>query len=102
MPRCCCFWLEKKDSNPHKQSQSLSCYPYTILQYHLRREAFSRVLYYYSEGMRVCQHPVSKKFAFGFFSKSIDKEPAVGLLLNYKLQNALPLGGCAQKGDMQR
>lgn len=33
MPRCCCFWLEKKDSNPHKQSQSLSCYPYTILQY---------------------------------------------------------------------
>ena len=27
------LWLPKKDSNPHKQSQSLSCYPYTIRQY---------------------------------------------------------------------
>ena len=26
------FWLRKKDSNPHKQSQSLSCYLYTIPQ----------------------------------------------------------------------
>ncbi len=25
-------WLPKKDSNPHKQSQSLSCYLYTIRQ----------------------------------------------------------------------
>ena len=26
-----CFqWQPKKDSNPHKQSQSLSCYLYTI------------------------------------------------------------------------
>ena len=24
------FWQREKDSNPHKQSQSLSCYPYTI------------------------------------------------------------------------
>ena len=24
------FWQPEKDSNPHKQSQSLSCYPYTI------------------------------------------------------------------------
>lgn len=24
------MWQPKKDSNPHKQSQSLSCYPYTI------------------------------------------------------------------------
>ena len=23
-------WQREKDSNPHKQSQSLSCYPYTI------------------------------------------------------------------------
>ena len=23
-------WQRMKDSNPHKQSQSLSCYPYTI------------------------------------------------------------------------
>ena len=41
-------WLEKKDSNPHKQSQSLSCYPYTILQY-LIAKAFALVLYYYIE-----------------------------------------------------
>lgn len=25
-----CQWQPKKDSNPHKQSQSLSCYLYTI------------------------------------------------------------------------
>ena len=24
------FWQREKDLNPHKQSQSLSCYPYTI------------------------------------------------------------------------
>ena len=24
------IWQREKDSNPHKQSQSLSCYPYTI------------------------------------------------------------------------
>lgn len=26
-------WQPKKDSNPHKQSQSLSCYHYTIRLY---------------------------------------------------------------------
>ena len=25
-----CIWLREEDSNPHKQSQSLSCYLYTI------------------------------------------------------------------------
>ena len=29
----CFLWLRKKDLNPHKQSQSLSCYHYTIPQY---------------------------------------------------------------------
>lgn len=28
--RFCLIWQPEKDSNPHKQSQSLSCYPYTI------------------------------------------------------------------------
>ena len=28
--KCLFFWQREKDSNPHKQSQSLSCYPYTI------------------------------------------------------------------------
>ena len=28
-------WQPKKDSNPHKQSQSLSCYHYTIRLYRL-------------------------------------------------------------------
>ncbi|SBV98825.1 hypothetical protein KL86CLO1_11091 [uncultured Eubacteriales bacterium] len=27
------LWQREKDSNPHKQSQSLSCYPYTIPLY---------------------------------------------------------------------
>ena len=27
------FWLGNRDSNPNKQSQSLSCYRYTIPQY---------------------------------------------------------------------
>ena len=26
----CCLWQREKDSNPHKQSQSLLCYLYTI------------------------------------------------------------------------
>ena len=29
------FWLPEKDSNPYKQSQSLSCYHYTIGQYRM-------------------------------------------------------------------
>ncbi len=29
-------WQREKDSNPHKQSQSLSCYPYTIPLYRAR------------------------------------------------------------------
>ena len=28
--KSCFCWQPKKDSNPHKQSQSLSCYHYTI------------------------------------------------------------------------
>jgi hypothetical protein len=31
------FWQREKDLNPHKQSQSLSCYPYTIPLYAARR-----------------------------------------------------------------
>ena len=30
---CLVFWLGNRDSNPNKQSQSLSCYRYTIPQY---------------------------------------------------------------------
>ena len=51
--RCCSFvWLGKKDSNPHKQSQSLSCYPYTIPQYfvsarHCRPAAFYIISTFY-------------------------------------------------------
>ena len=29
----CLIWLGNRDSNPNKQSQSLSCYRYTIPQY---------------------------------------------------------------------
>ena len=29
-PKFRSLWQREKDSNPHKQSQSLSCYPYTI------------------------------------------------------------------------
>ncbi len=31
--KCVFCWLGNRDSNPNKQSQSLSCYPYTIPQY---------------------------------------------------------------------
>ena len=30
----CLLWLGNRDSNPNKQSQSLSCYRYTIPQNH--------------------------------------------------------------------
>ena len=32
-----CFWQREKDSNPHKQSQSLLCYLYTIPLYRLNK-----------------------------------------------------------------
>ena len=36
-------WQREKDSNPHKQSQSLSCYPYTIPLF-LRSLAATKVI----------------------------------------------------------
>ena len=48
-------WQPKKDSNPHKQSQSLSCYLYTIRLYSFIFVLATCILYY---GMR----PVSSAF----------------------------------------
>ena len=45
------MWQPKKDSNPHKQSQSLSCYLYTIRLNACR----SLRLYYYSASAAGCQ-----------------------------------------------
>ena len=38
-------WQREKDSNPHKQSQSLSCYPYTIPLFHCAVSQRQRLLY---------------------------------------------------------
>ena len=44
------FWQREKDSNPHKQSQSLSCYPYTIpLSFVFLRPATHERRTYYSK-----------------------------------------------------
>ena len=40
-------WQREKDSNPHKQSQSLSCYPYTIPLNHCFRPPHLRTETYY-------------------------------------------------------
>ena len=50
-------WLPNRDSNPNKQSQSLSCYRYTIRQYH-RNEC------YYSTMGLICQYLFSHFFDF--------------------------------------
>ena len=87
MPRCCCFLVGEEGFEP-SQTESES----VVLPLHnspisfLHREAFSRVLYYYSEAGGVCQHPFLKKIYAPLFSKPIDKKGAAGLLLNYKLK----------------
>ncbi len=49
------IWLPKKDSNPHKQSQSLSCYPYTIRQCFLFCRFLRTNEYYYTHVGVECQ-----------------------------------------------
>ena len=49
-----CFWLRKKDLNPHKQSQSLPCCHYTIPQYSVFRAPRLR-LYHYNRQVSSCQ-----------------------------------------------
>ena len=48
------FWLRNRDSNPNKQSQSLSCYRYTIPQ---------RKKYYIIKKQFVKRFFISRKFA---------------------------------------
>ena len=46
----CLFWQREKDSNPHIQSQSLLCYPYTIP---LSRRRFTAQVLLYAKGRRL-------------------------------------------------
>ena len=59
------FWQRDRDSNPNKQSQSLSCYRYTIP---LRRE----ILYYYSFRMSIVYSKIFKKVFDDIFKKTVD------------------------------
>ena len=52
------IWLPKKDSNPHKQSQSLSCYPYTIRQCFLFCRFLRTNEYYYTHVGGECQEKI--------------------------------------------
>ena len=52
------FWLRTRDSNPNKQSQSLSCYRYTIPQCN------NTIIYFFFVLSRVC-------FVFIFQQESI-------------------------------
>ena len=54
-------WQPKKDSNPHKQSQSLSCYLYTIRLYFL---FLSLRLLYYTMVCGWCQAFFRKNYFF--------------------------------------
>ena len=51
------MWQREKDSNPHIQSQSLLCYPYTIPLYAVRK------WYYTQTGRKV--KPFFFFFSFG-------------------------------------
>ena len=56
-------WLGNRDSNPNKQSQSLSCYRYTIPQYSANEVLFrltTRLLYIFF---------VKSQYLFAIFSK---------------------------------
>ena len=68
------FWQREKDSNPHIQSQSLLCYPYTIPLY------FACLLKgkgYYTKPRGVCQGGGVKKFFA--FSEDFSSISTVGI-----------------------
>ena len=54
-------WLRKKDSNPHKQSQSLPCYHYTIPHYEVVHNSLSFGKPLWSESPWLLYDTVSKK-----------------------------------------
>ncbi len=64
------IWLEKKDSNPHKQSQSLSCYPYTILHRVVRLFTERYLLYRYILILQAF-FPIMYNFFFLFFKSAV-------------------------------
>ena len=56
------FWQREKDSNPHKQSQSLSCYPYTIPLFVLA-VASTNVIIANNSGKSIGNFEISKNFS---------------------------------------
>ena len=61
-------WQPKKDSNPHKQSQSLSCYLYTIRLYSFVFVLATCILYY---GMRSVSSAFFRKNLFFAEAKTV-------------------------------
>ena len=59
------FWQRVKDSNPHIQSQSLLCYPYTNPLF-LRAAQLSTAAnrYYYTEKRKIVNRFFEKSFFF--------------------------------------
>ena len=67
------IWLRNRDSNPNKQSQSLSCYRYTIPQFPFCFPELTGQRYILYTSFLEKSIPFSKKFRFfeKFFSREI-------------------------------
>ncbi len=61
------YWLPDEDLNPDKQSQSLSCYRYTIGQF--------LVLFYYTYYRKIVKDGI--EFYAVFFARTRQNAPAV-------------------------
>ena len=91
------FWLGNRDSNPNKQSQSLSCYRYTIPQYQTPKQILSHLRVNIIHTLLRSVNLFSKKFACGlsFLFKLRAADAGAGYPGNYFMQILIFQPRCA-------
>ena len=91
------LWLWNRDSNPNKQSQSLSCYRYTIPQYQTPKQILSHLRVNIIHTLLRSVNLFSKKFACGlsFLFKPRAADAGAGYPGNYFMQILIFQPRCA-------
>ena len=91
------FWLGNRDSNPNKQSQSLSCYRYTIPQYQTPKQILSHLRVNIIHTLARSVNLFSKNFAYGlsFLFKPRAADAGSGYPGNYFMQILIFQPRCA-------
>ena len=91
------FWLGNRDSNPNKQSQSLSCYRYTIPQYQTPKQILSHLRVNIIHTLLRSVNLFSKKIACGlsFLFKPRAADAGSGYAGNYFMQILIFQPRCA-------